>query len=348
MRPWIPRALFTAAGLAALASSSASAQSLNIRLTTTGPVPSPSYGAATGQAGVWNAVQHGTYPTPKSPTQLVDLAGERTGASGTIINCDAEPCSFTGFGADVQGLYSAFINGDCYAQPTTVELFGLVPGHYIASVYGTPCNPGTKQVSLSLSGTTFYEQDTVSGAYNGSFAAVKLAVFSFDLPPGSTVRVGMMQYAALSAMQLTFVEPPQPYCTAKVNSQGCQALIGTGGGMAASLSGATPFLVNAGGVVTNVPGLFFFGHGQDIKPFMGGFHCVKPPTPRSAAQFSGSLGVPCTGTFGVDVSALLSSGLGAPIYAGSVLDGQFWYRDANDPLGFGAATSDAIEFTVVP
>ena len=53
-------------------------------------------------------------------------------------------------------------------------------------------------------------------------------------------------------------------------------------------------------------------------------------------------------TFAVDFSAYLVSGAGATVYAGSVLDGQFWYRDANDPQGFGAATSDAIEFTVIP
>jgi hypothetical protein len=331
-----------------LAAVAAGAQSMNIRLTTIGQPPSSTYGAAIGQVGVWNAVAHGTYPVSNPPTPLKDLAGEPTGASGTILDCDAEPCSFTGYGSDVAALYSAFVNGDCYAQPTKVILSGLVPGHYVLSAYGAPCSPGNKQIAVSLSGTTYFEQDTVSGAYNGSFAPVKLAVFSFELPPGSFVTVGPNAYAALSALQLTLVEPPQPYCTAKVNSQGCQALIDTGGGLAASLSGAPPFFVNASGVVTNVPGLFFFGHGQDIKPFMGGFHCVKPPTPRSAAQFSGSLGLPCSGTFAVDVSALLSSGLGAPVYAGAVLDGQFWYRDVNDPLGFGAATSDAIEFTVVP
>jgi hypothetical protein len=346
----IPRIVRSSSAAACLLlfASTLHAQSVNIRLLTNAPAPSPSFGAATGQTGVWNAVAHGTYPTAKPPTPLVDLAGEPIGATGTIEGCDAESCSLSGYGSDIAALYSASVNGDCYAEPTTVRLVGMAPGRYVLSAYGPACDPYTKQIILSLSGTTFYETKYVSGIYNGSWAPVQLAVFDFDLPPGSNIIVRPNAYAGLSALQLTLVEPPQPYCTAKVNSQGCQALVGTSGGMAASKSNANPFVISASGVVTNVPGLFFFGHGQDVKPFMGGFHCVKPPTPRLAPQSSGSLGLPCTGTFAVDFSAYLVSGAGATIYAGSVLDGQFWYRDANDPQGFGAATSDAIEFTVVP
>ncbi len=334
--------------LALLASSAAKAQSLNVRVLNNGPAPSASFGAATGQSGAWNSLVHNTYPTTKPPTPLVNLAGEPFGGIGTITGCDAESCSFNGYGSDISALYSGFVNSDCYADPVKVQLSGLEPGHYVLTVYGPACNTGPKQINVHLSGTTYFETEYASGLYNGSWQAVQLAVFTFDLPPGSSIVVGPNAYAGMSALQLTLVDPPQPYCTAKVNSQGCQALVGTSGGMAASLSNANPFVISASNVVTNVPGLFFYGHGQDIKPFMGGFHCVKPPTPRLAPQLSGSLGVPCTGTFAVDFSAYLVSGAGASIYAGSVLDGQFWYRDANDPQGFGAATSDAIEFTVVP
>lgn len=34
------------------------------------------------------------------------------------------------------------------------------------------------------------------------------------------------------------------------------------------------------------------------------------------------------------------------VYAGARLYAQYWYRDVNDP--FGAATSDAVSFHVVP
>jgi hypothetical protein len=224
----------------------------------------------------------------------------------------------------------------------------LAEGRYVLTAYGPACNPGDRQVNVSVSATGFYEQKTISGLYNGSFSDMELGGFVFDLPPGATILVNPMHYAGLSAVQLTLVEPPEPYCTSKVNSQGCQALIAASGATSPSASGGPPFIVTASGVVTNVPGIFFFGYGRDIKPFMGGLHCVKPPTPRTYAQFSGSLGPPCSGALGIDFSAYLASGSAPHVFAGAVLDGQFWYRDVNDPQGFGAATSDAIEFTVVP
>ena|SRR5688572_16762788 len=96
-----------------VAATSASGQNLNIRLTTLETVPSPTYGAATGQAGVWNAVAHGTYPTSQPPTPLVDLAGAPTSAAGTIVNCDTGVCSISGYGPDVAALFRGLVNGDC-------------------------------------------------------------------------------------------------------------------------------------------------------------------------------------------------------------------------------------------
>src|SRR5687767_4573153 len=149
-------------------------------------------------------------------------------------------------------------------------------------------------------------------------------------------------------MQLTRYDPPVAYCSAKTNSQGCQALISASGGAAASLSSASPFVVGASGVVTHTAGLFFFGYGRDIKPFQGGFHCVKPLTPRTPGQLSGSQGSACSGSFAIEFNAYLQGPTAPVVPPGSILDGQYWYRDGNDPLGFGSATSDAIEFAVVP
>jgi hypothetical protein len=138
------------------------------------------------------------------------------------------------------------------------------------------------------------------------------------------------------------------YCTGKINSQGCAASIGSNGGTGASWSSPTPFDVTCSGVVESVPGLMFWGYAPRAAPFLGGFHCVKPPTPRTAAQFAGSTGRPCSGSFSFDFNAYVQSLSGSALQPGAVVWAQYWYRDPNDLQGFGSATSDAIAFPLAP
>jgi hypothetical protein len=161
-------------------------------------------------------------------------------------------------------------------------------------------------------------------------------------PDGSPIDRGALTYDA------GYLPAIEVYCTAKTNSQGCAASIGATGGPAASASAGAPFDVTAGGVVTDTLGLLFYGHGRRAVPFLGGFHCVEPPTPRTAIQASGNAGAPCTGSFAFDFSAYVQSGLDPLLVPGIVIDAQYWYRDSADPLGFGSATSDAIEFAIAP
>jgi hypothetical protein len=141
--------------------------------------------------------------------------------------------------------------------------------------------------------------------------------------------------------------PTVTYCTAKLNSDGCTLDIGWSGGASASASAATPFVVTGQGVLPNTTGLLFYGFGRRAAPFMGGFHCVEPPTPRVGGQFSGS-GGPCAGSFAFDFNAWVQSGADPLLVPGAVVDAQWWYRDPLDPLGFFSSTSDAIEFAIAP
>jgi hypothetical protein len=327
----------------------AGAQSFNIRLTGFGPVPSPSFGAATGQTGVWNAVLHSTSPTAHPPTRLVGLGGEPTNASATIVGCDPSPCSFTGYGPDIAALYSADVDGTC--STTLIILDGLEPGHYVLNAYGTQCDTYYSSVAIWIPNSSYYTVADMAGDYNGSFAPVLLADDHFDLLPGYDSVYIHPQYApGVSALQICRFEPPVTYCTAKVNSQGCQAHISASGNISASPTNWSHFILEATEVIADAPGVFFFGQDRDLTPFLGGFLCVKSPTVSVAALAGSSSTGTCTGTLSLDFSAYLASPASWQyhIFAGTILDGQFWYRDPHDPQGFGSATSNAIEFAVTP
>ena len=161
-------------------------------------------------------------------------------------------------------------------------------------------------------------------------------------PDGSRADMGAV------AFDSEYLPSIATYCTGKVNSQGCAASVGASGGASASMSSASAFLVTCNGVVEGVPGLMFWGHAPRAMPFMGGFHCVQPPTPRCAAQLAGSNGSPCSGSFSFDFNAYAQSGSNPTLVAGQVIRAQFWYRDPSDPAGFAAATSNAIAFPLGP
>jgi hypothetical protein len=161
-------------------------------------------------------------------------------------------------------------------------------------------------------------------------------------PDGSRADMGALPFDA------GYLPLIATYCTGKLNSQGCAAAVGSSGGSSASMTSPSAFLVTCNGVVEGVPGLVFWGHGPRAAPFMGGFHCIEPPTPRVGGQLAGSTGSPCSGSFSFDFNAYAQSGANPTLAAGQMIRAQYWYRDPADPAGFGAATSNAIEFPLAP
>ncbi len=158
-------------------------------------------------------------------------------------------------------------------------------------------------------------------------------------PDGSRADIGAIPFDRF------FVPGPVTYCTGKLNSNGCVAQIAASG--QASLSSGRPFLVSASGAVPSTVGLLFYGYGPRAVPFLGGVHCVLPPTPRTAGQFSGG-SAPCSGAFALDFNAYIQGGLDPLLVAGAEVFAQYWYRDPADPQGFLVGLTDAVRFLIAP
>ena len=143
--------------------------------------------------------------------------------------------------------------------------------------------------------------------------------------------------------------PPLPtrYCAGKLNSQGCTPNA-TWTGLP-SLSGAG-FTIGAANILSNKPGVMFYGHARATTPFQGGTMCAASPLRRSAILQSGGNPPPvdCSGAFSFDFQSWALSGADATLVAGATVNAQFWYRDAFDPAGFGSGLSDAVEFVLQP
>jgi len=136
------------------------------------------------------------------------------------------------------------------------------------------------------------------------------------------------------------------YCTAKTNSLGCAPQVGASG--CPSASSSLPFVISCSQVITNRPGLLFYGYGAAASPFQGGFLCVLPPTVRTPVQSSGGGPPPdtCAGLYAFDMNAWTQGGNDSYLVAGTTVYAQYWMRDPASPSTTGL--SNALSFTVNP
>ena len=76
--------------------------------------------------------------------------------------------------------------------------------------------------------------------------------------------------------------------------------------------------------------------------------CLAAPRKRTPVQQSGGNPPPddCSGSFGYDVNARIQSGADPSLVPGTLVDGQYWYRDPLSPSTTGL--SDALEFHITP
>jgi outer membrane protein assembly factor BamB len=146
---------------------------------------------------------------------------------------------------------------------------------------------------------------------------------------------------------------PDGYCSAKVNSLGCEpALVFSGLSSASSASG---FTLSATRVLNQVNGLYFYGvNGASSTPFQGGTMCVAPPRQRAPLSSSGGSPSPtadCSGVLALDVNAFAAGALGGSVLPqlttpGVRVNWQCWSRDANS--SFGTNLSNAVTYVVLP
>ena len=139
--------------------------------------------------------------------------------------------------------------------------------------------------------------------------------------------------------------PPHVRCEAKANSLGCVPAIGWSG--TPTLSGPDDFRITASSIVSNKPGLLFWGREPHDAPFHGGTLCARPPLTRHALVHSGGSSAPsCAGVF--DAAFTQAQMGGHDLAPGTSVHAQFWYRDPAHPDGTGIGMTDALAITLAP
>lgn len=152
---------------------------------------------------------------------------------------------------------------------------------------------------------------------------------------------------ALGLVDFSSLQPSFVYCTAKLASAGCMPTIASSG--ICSATSPSPFDLSASDVLSEQFGLLFYGLGRNEIPFFGGTLCVKGPLYRTQVQISGGTGpANCTGTYSLDMNALIQSGVNPVLVPGVSVYAQYWFRDP--PLGGShpVGVSNAITFTIAP
>jgi hypothetical protein len=138
---------------------------------------------------------------------------------------------------------------------------------------------------------------------------------------------------------------PTAYCTAKLNSKGCYALVSSTG--SPSVSSLSPFTIRADGVLNSKSGLLFYGSDRNAQTVPFGTLCVAAwKIVRTPLQNSGGNPPPndCSGVLTFDFNAWTRGGSDASLVVNQTVCAQYWYRDAASPGG--SATSDALQFTL--
>lgn len=175
---------------------------------TGGGVPSVSFGAAAGQAGLWNDVDTGGLP----PTMLRDLSGNLTSVSIT------GPMGGSGGGWNVPGLnadYRALMaDARSVTDSETYSFSGLAPGSYLFYVYAARPNGGTTQATVTVSTSIGSSIRTATGPMpsNTFSEGTTHTVHSFSTVDGNVAmridRLPGQQVVYLNGFQIVAVPEP--------------------------------------------------------------------------------------------------------------------------------------------
>jgi hypothetical protein len=159
-------------------------------------------------------------------------------------------------------------------------------------------------------------------------------------PDGSRDDIGALPYDP------AYIHGPVVYCTAKPSSGGCTPSISASG--TSSASQPVQFQLQAAGILENTVGILLTSKAGGAIPFQGGFLCISGTVTRTGFQASGAGGAPCSGGFQFEFNAHVQSGIDPTLQPGTLVFAQYWFRDLQDPAGFGSGLSNAVRFGVGP
>jgi hypothetical protein len=138
------------------------------------------------------------------------------------------------------------------------------------------------------------------------------------------------------------------YCTAGTSTNGCVPSISALGYPSASATSG--FTIATTQLEGQKQGLFFYSlTGRHSGAWGESLLCVKAPTQRTPAMFSGGTAGQCDGSLSfdwLDYVATHPAALGVPFASGMQVGIQTWYRDPPSPKTTNL--SDALEFIVAP
>jgi hypothetical protein len=182
--------------------------------------------------------------------------------------------------------------------------------------------------------------------YVAPSSTVRVLFVAADMDQDSLVEAGIddLEVIDLSCPP----SDPEVYCTPKPNSLTCLPHMSWEG--VPSATSPSPFELRASSVLSQKPGLLFYGSSQASIPFQGGFLCVTPPVTRTPGQSSGSTPPieDCSGKYALDFNDWIQTSGDPSLVAGAVVYAQYWSRDPGDPTGFSTSLSDALRFTIQP
>ncbi len=138
--------------------------------------------------------------------------------------------------------------------------------------------------------------------------------------------------------------PPEAYCVAKVNSQGCIPTVSSTG--TPSLFVTDNFHVLASNVLNQKSGLMLVGITPHSAPFNGGTLCVYQIMRRISAHSSGGNPLPpdCSGNYDVFFTQVNLQAMS--VVVGQMLYVQFWSRDSGFAAPNNVGLTDALRFTI--
>jgi hypothetical protein len=141
---------------------------------------------------------------------------------------------------------------------------------------------------------------------------------------------------------------PQIFCTKKINSLGCRPAIDFTG--SPSVSSPNAFLITGSTILNNKLGLLFYGYESAFPPFQGVKICVAAPLKRLPTQNSGGNQGPldCSGVLSTNFNQRIQGGIDPGLVIGATVSARWYYRDSQDPAGYGTGLTDAVRFAICP